>query len=185
MRRFFLITLTLSIFLFASGCAPVEKRGLDHFEKHTCSVGLTANLFPSDEFLTDFECEYGDYQYFDSDDWKWGNVNVSAYLCYSTENYENAKDYCLEKLSFCDSHQYEVQGFQFYEILCHQSMSESGDFLGGCRYPRQFNMFAYNDQTCTLLFLGYYNGEPDNEEKQLAETDFSAFLKAVYYEYYN
>ena len=46
-------------------------------------------------------------------------------------------------------------------------------------------MFAYNDKTCTLIFLGYYNGDPDDPEKELAKSDFGAFINAVYTTQYN
>ena len=179
-----LIIIALGLTLL-SACSAVEISGIENFQKETCSVELTAELYPTDDFLSRFQYEYGSYQYLDKDDWKWGDVRVVSHLQYTSENYDNAKEYCLANFAFCEDHFYEYNGYRFAEILCHTIRDEHDGLIIGCNYPKHFNMFAYNDQQCILVFLGYYNGDPNLEEKQLALNNFESFLESVYSNYFD
>lgn len=179
MKRFSLVIIVLcSIFLCA--CSGLEITGLDNFREETCSVGLTDNLFPTDEFIELFAFEDGDYFFVEDADILWGKVTVFSYLHYTPEIYSDAKNYCLNNWSFCEDHQYELGDYHFIEhpSLRGQSFSEITPLK--CDYPKSFNMFGYNDETHTLIFLGYYNGNPEDPSKTAAETDFKTFLSENY-----
>lgn len=181
MKKRMCAILILILFLLSfTGCSKLEVTGLENYRKETCSVSLTDHLFPSDDFLSRFEYNSGDYRYYDTGDVAWGYVTTLAYLVYSPEVYEEAKAYCLEEFELCEDHQYIYDQFVFQEHLCHTDKNSSGQIAVACCFPKVFNMFAYNDERCTLVFLGYYNGKPDDSEKQLVEEDFPAFLETVY-----
>lgn len=180
MKRVSFVLLIISLLQALSACTPVEVHGIENFRKQTCSVSLTEYLFPSDDFLSRFKYEKGDYQYCDTGDIGWGYVTTLGYLSYPPDEYRKAKDFCLDQFSLCENHQYEYGGYYFAEILCHKSKDDSGDMSVVCLYPKHFNMFAYNDQNYTLVFLGYYNGDPDDPDKALAETDFNSFFDVTY-----
>lgn len=183
-KRLFALIL-VAVLLFLCACTPIEEHGLNNYQAQTCSVGLTMNLFPAEDFLSSFEYTSGDYHYLDTDDWKWGYATAFAYLQYAPDIYQQAKTFCLENLTLCENHQYKHSGYIFSEQLCYDIKTAEGDYIPGCQYPEQFNMFAYNDKACTLIFLGYYNGDPDDPEKELAKSDFGAFINAVYTTQYN
>lgn len=168
-----------------TACASQEINGIENFDIHDCSVELSYYLFPSEDFVTRFEYEDGDYWFYESDNWGWGYAKTFAYLRYSPNHYWEAKQYCMENFALSDVHQYEHNEYHFAEHICHTLKGADREYIPGSDYPRHFNMFAFNDQNHTLIFLGYYCGNPDNPERQLAEQDFSAFLKQVYSVYFD
>lgn len=184
MKRLILIIIVLcSIFLCA--CSELEIAGLDNFREETCSVGLTDNLFPNDEFIELFAFEGGDYFFVEDADILWGKVTVFSYLYYSPETYSDAKNSCLNSWYFCEDHQYEYGNYYFLE---HPSLrgKDPGEIPPvQCDYPKSFNMFGYNDETYTLIFLGYYNGNPEDPIKSIAETDFKTFLLENYSRFFD
>ncbi len=180
MKKARIIIMFIVLLFLLSSCTPLEKHGIENFNMNTCSVSLTANLFPSENFLSLYKYENGDYHYCDENDWAWGYVTAFACLKYTPEVYGQAKSFCMQNFTFCEDHQYDYNDYHFAEHLCYTEMDEKGDRQIACQYPKQFNMFAYHDEECTLIFLGYYNGEPDAQEKQLAISEFTQFLTEVY-----
>ena len=193
MKRKFLITgrfvrilpFLLACLLVLSACKPIEKEGITNYDPATCSVGLTANLFPSGDFLTIYPYQSGDYHYLDTEDLVWGYAKAFARLSYDPETYAEVKTYCLENFNLSRSQSRTVNGYTFSEHICYKSKDASGTWQLDSHFPKQFNMFGYHDESCTLVFLGYYNGDPESEESALAQTDFSSFLSTVYAEFYD
>ena len=181
-KRFNVLILIVFLLPFLSACSTIDISGLENFRKETCSVELTANLYPSDDFLSRFHYEKGSYRYIDKDDWQYGDVLAISHLTYTPEIYKKAKEFSLSNLTFCKEHSYECNGYTFTELFCHTVTDEHGV---RCNYPKHFNMLAYNDESCTLVFLGYYNGDPNAEEKVLALSDFGSFLETVYSDYFD
>lgn len=158
-----------------------EISGIENYHPSTCSLGLTGNLYPGEDFLSRFAYAEGEYYY----NYDRGDAVAFSILKYSPEQYEAAKEYCLQQFTLTDEHQYQVGGYEFAEHLCYTSENENGQWLPACKYPKHFNMYGYHDQECSLVFLGYYNSEKDHPDKVLAESDFAAFLTNVYSEYYD
>lgn len=183
MKKICCILFTTLFLLFFSGCVKLEISGLENYRKQTCSVSLTDYLFPSEGFLGRYKYISGDYQYCDAGDIAWGYVTTIAYLSYTPEVYADAKAHCLEKYELCDRHLYTYNNYIFLEQLCHTA-KHNNQVNTACAFPKVFNMFAYNDDNYTLVFLGYYNGNPDDPEKQLAELDFPSFIEKVYLKYF-
>lgn len=176
MKKFLSVFLLLAIFLCS--CAAIDISGIHNFSTADCSNELTKYLFPDDEFLNTYSYIDGDYQYHAEDDWDGGLATAYAALTYSPDIYNEAKTYCKEYFEFCGEHQYTYGGFEFQEHLCHLTRDANDELVTGCCFPKNFNIFAYNDQSCTLVFLGYYN--PNRAETEMIETNFDAFLQHTF-----
>lgn len=185
MRKFCLLISIVFIVSVLSACTPYQKDGIENFSKYTCSVELTANLFPSDDFLQKYNYTQSDYHYIDTEDWVWGYAKAFARLTYAPEVYEAAKQHCLDSFVLSEEHTYRNSQYSFTEHLCYKSKNEAGEWVLQSKFPRHFNMFGFDDESCTLFFIGYYNGDPNSAERELAQNDFYSFLSEVYGEYYN
>lgn len=184
-RKLMIVPLLLAFLLLFTACTPIEEDGIAAYDQGTCSVGLTANLFPSEDFLENYPYQSSAYHYLDTEDWIWGYAKVFACLSYSAEAYADAKAYCMENFNLSDGFHYNQNGYCFAEHICYKSKDSSGEWHLESQFPQHFNVFGYHDESCTLFFLGYYNGDPKAEERTLAQNDFGAFLEEVYAEYYD
>ena len=105
-------------------------------------------------------------------------MKTIMYRVYPETTYGIAKQYCIENMTLGEIRWEDFEGFTFIDNLALETMYSPDSQIG---YPRWFNMFAYNDSSHTLLFLGYYGSiAAEADEKELALTDFPAFLKVIY-----
>ena len=185
MRCFRFVSICLICLFLLTACAPIQKEGIDNFDKATCSVGLTANLFPSDDFLNRYPFQDSVYHYYDTEEPIWGYAKAFASLSYDPEIYEDAKAYCLTTFRLSEDQIFNYGDYYFTEQICYKSKDTSGKWILESQFPRHFNLFGYNDESRTLFFLGYYNGDPESKEQTLAQNDLYAFVEEVYSEYYN
>jgi hypothetical protein len=91
----------------------------------------------------------------------------------------------MDNFFLSEEHSFTCNEYRFTEHICYQSKETSGEWVLASQFPRHFNLFGFNDETHTLFFLGYYNGDPAAEERTLALDDFNSFLDEVYSEYYS
>lgn len=174
-----LAVLLVAVYLCVFPCSSGMVSGLENFNTETCSVGLTGNLFPDNNFLNSYQYIDGDYEYQYEDCWDGSGYSaVFACMHYSESEYEAAKKYCLDRFQICEDHQYVYGGFEWAEHLHYTVKNAEGERSIGCVFPRRFNLFAYNDQNCTLLFLGYYNA--NSTETSTFENDFDYFIESVF-----
>lgn len=183
MRKFVILLLLFSLIMGMSACSTVNISGLENYGIADCSYELSRYLFPDESFLSSFEYDDGNYVLESNDGLIGSQSTAFAFLTYSPEIYESAKQYCIENLALCDEHQFTYAGFEFKERLSHFIKNDAGDLVVGCRYPEWFNMFAYCDTTYTLIFMGYYN--TDSEVNELVQSDFPSFVERVYSKYYD
>lgn len=181
-KRIHFITILL-VLLLLIGCSSIDREGIESFNSADCEVQLLKYLFPDDGFPDLYHYKECEYQYHDPNNLQ-DPVIAFAYFVYAPEDYNNAKTYCIENWEFCELHHYEHNDFTIFEHLSHHIRNEDNEIVTGCDYPNHFNMFAYNDSDCTLLFLGYYSSEADSSANQLAQTDFGAFYEEVFSQYY-
>lgn len=182
-RSMALILLTISILLLTA-CTTLEEEGIDSYNLATCSFGLTRYLFPSEDYLERFPYEDSIYHYLDTGDLAWGYAKAFASLRYDAAVYEDAKSYCMENFNLEESLRFACDDYRFMEHICYQSKDAEGNRVPESRFPMQFNLFGFHDETHTLFFLGYYNGDASSEERALATENFSAFLESAYGEYF-
>ena len=163
--------------LFASLYWLTDKSvsGIENFHPADCSLSLTANLFPDDNFLQEYSYIEGDYSYRYDGGILQSRAKAFALVRYAPDVYLKAKEFCLQQFSLCENHGFEIGAYTFFEHLCHTQPNSQGMQEAACKYPELFNMFAFNDSDCTLVFLGYYCDNENDETTMLAESDFHAF----------
>lgn len=183
MRKLVILLLLVLLLISTSACSTVNISGLENYGTADCSYELSRDLFPDETFLSLFDYCSGNYVLECNDGLGGGNSTAFAFLTYSPETYEDAKQYCMDNLVICNEHLFSLAEFEFRERLSHFVRNDAGDLAIGCRYPEWFNMFAYCDKSYTLVFMGYYN--PDLIGNDLEQPDFATFVEMVYSKYYD
>lgn len=143
-------------------------------------------FLPSTTFLSDFEYEDGGYYYYSQDilrmsiEDKRDSETVLLYLKYSKEEYQQAKDFTLEKLPIPQEHIFEYGNYIFYENVKYLELHSVGML-------DLFTMVCYNDEKCTLIFLGYEDGYPglSEQEKENYKKDWKSFIDTYFGKYYD
>lgn len=158
--------------------------GIENFSPFDSTLSLSQNLFPSEDFLDRFAYTEGDYHYYFNGKLMGGYATSFSLLRYAPGTYESAKEYCVQHFAITDEHQYTIGNYTFIEHLSYTSANKEGKYVLTCQYPQLFNMFAYDDSSKTLLFLGYYNSNLDSPSTQIALTDFEAFFNEHFGKYY-
>ena len=187
MKRYRRVLLVLLVAMVCGGCGLLSDgcaiTGIENFSPSLYSLGLTANLFPSEDFLTRFPYESASFDYYDTDSWTespdWGVVRTIAVLRYSPEDYAQAKAFCMEQFVLSRERQLAHGGFTFAENNTYGAQHTSVDW----GIPKHFNLFGWQDESCELMFLGYY-GSAGTAMDMLPE-DFSGFMEAVFGRYYD
>ncbi|MBE6543285.1 MAG: hypothetical protein E7675_02690 [Ruminococcaceae bacterium] len=189
-----LVFFILFIMLFAfCSCTNINITGLNEFHQGICSLGTTLVLFPEDNFIEMYKHENGDFVYSEN-----GNilsegvlVKCLAYLQYSDEEYSDAKEYCLNNFEKMSDVCYEYNGFVSYE---HHVDGKKAENISEGEYSpyRHCNIFMYNDEKKTLVFLGYDNALIDSFENPIKVKyqtpvfeSFGDFIEFYYSEYYD
>ena len=90
---------------------------------------------------------------------------------YEQTEYEQAKEYCLKNMSLSDSSILEYNGYTFI-----QNTAENTNH----GFPYWFQMFAYNDNTGTLVFLGIYLDGYSAEDAQEVRNHWGAFVEKYF-----
>lgn len=173
----------LCVFALALLALSTDKQvsGLEEYSPADCSLSLSAYLFPCEDFPEKFSYLAGDYQYFYDGRISGSNAVALSYLKYAPEMYEEAKTFCLQQFSATDEHRFVLKGYTFIEHLWRTKKNAQEKWVTTCGFPDHFSMFAYNDESRVLLFLGYYNGETGSP---LPEEDFEAFYNTWFARYY-
>lgn len=182
------LAVLIALFIVLGSLPIMETRiaGIENFQPADSSLSLSAHLFPSDDFPQRFSHTWGDYQYYYNGKLEPTYQTSFAVLQYTPETYQAAKAYCQEQFTLTDEHRYQLGSFTFIEHLWLTSENEDGEWLPGCRFPKYFNMYAYSDETNTLLFLGFYDGriEEGNTGPQTS-ADFEALYNEHFSKYYS
>ncbi len=176
----FAIMLVISLMLLTS-CAPthIHTEGLDDYCRNNGGYSenhIASGLFLNADFVKkytyidgNFIYDYYGVMFIDEID------KAFAWLTYNEDEYVKAKqDNDFDNLEAFDSGR-SVYGFTFF-------LRKNWDF------PNYFTAMGFNDEKHTIVFIGFY-GKTDNEDTKafisLAKTDFAAFLKHFYGEWYN
>lgn len=182
-----LISIILLVFGIVICTLPIMEShisGIENYSPADSTLALCQNLFPSEDFLQQFAFLKGDYQYHYNGKLVGGNAIALAVLKYDADQYNAAKEHCVQQFELTDEHQYQVRNFVFREHLCYTSKNSEGKYTPSCQYPKIFNMFAYNDSEHILLFIGFY-GDAEAPFVRLALTDFPSFYEQNFGQYYS
>ena len=157
------------------GCNSFEIQGLDRFNENDCCFGLNYGLLPEgQDFLSDFLYEDGDYRYKRNN---YGKAQAKTFvmLQYPEYVYQEVKAVCQNYFVFSDQ-QYHYENFVLFGVNV-----AGGDTTLRTTFPG-FRMFGYNDDTCSVIFVGYLN--ESSEYNQIAPSDFASFFETQFGEYW-
>ena len=185
-----LLIVILVLSLILSGCKyEVYIEGIENFSVNDSTVSTNSCILPSDDFIEKFDYTNGEYFYSDvNEHWLLPAYSEQSIviLNYEKDVYEQAKEYCLDTMELSEKNQFDYNGYVFIENI---GLAKAWDRLEdglNTRYPNHFNMFAHNDDTNCLVFMGFYSS-PDKKDGNihLAESDWGAFLETYFYQYYD
>lgn len=167
-----------SVFMCSACGTHLYHEGMDEYYREISSIGLTKYLIP-DDFLEEFEYVDG-YFYYKLDEPLPLTHTVEAtlmYLCYDDAVYGEAKNEVLSAFEI-DIEADEVIGsygrYDFY--VNKKSRYETNS--------QHFNAFTFNDNTKTLIFIGFDTADKlyDFEDNKIV--DFDDLLK-TYFPWYD
>ena len=194
------IAILLYCFGLTSCYQDLENSSLEdyiiHIDKNdfgysNSEIDHPAYFLPSNSFLQDYSYLEGNYYWRENDSLRGAftaNVNPEiSLLClkYDKAIYQDEKEFMLKEIKPYNDKFYEYNSYVFYENSNFISFKESRSF------PQHFTMACYNDENCTLIFMGLYSGTIAGpsclNEKYLEDIDsnWKAFIEQYYGEYYD
>ena len=152
---------------------------IDHagFGLTSLSLDDPEYFLPSQTFCTDYEYVNAGYYLQDTLSSKIPSY-VILYLEYEERVYFEAKYAMFEGIEPYFDDMYLHNGYVFYKNSNYIRLSANGK--NGDRFPKCFTMAGYNDNKKTLIFLGYYLFESQENIE-----DWGAFLEEIYGEHYD
>ena len=177
--------------LYLSSCSTtIERNSLVEYKECIIenkyatgfsSLGLDDPKYflPNDTFIEDYTYVDGGYYLLENDPFS-SDTQPSRcilWLKYDANIYNEAKAVVDGILSLAE----KTYSFDTYVFSLHQDLRENQTFT-----PDWFTMVGYNEQTCTLFFLGFHKEDMSiSEVSELMESDFELFLNTFWGEYYN
>ena len=167
-------------------------RDIEEYSPYSCSTSGLCHILPYEDlskpeqaydFIEQFDYIEAKYAHYCQDaffkDWRCRSIMP---FTYSAEVYEEAKQYAMDNFVLSKEHCFSYNGYVFVENITHASTTHDGLDENGenKEFPRWFNMFAYNDEKKTLVFLGFYYSD---EVTTLTNENIGDFLKEYYYIY--
>jgi len=153
------------VIALCSGCGDIEINGIENFSENSCDKGLNDNLLPKNrDFLTEYPYLKAEYQYWT--DGSFLQYKTFVQLHYPEDVYESAKSACQKAYASSST------GFSCGEYsFCEPRYLFDGE--------RGFQIFGFEDETCTLLFVGSY-GFPLDKNKPLTSSTLAEFLRTEF-----
>ncbi len=189
-KTFICIMLLIFLCLLLGACKyEVYKEGIENFNKNDSNMSINQGILPSDDFVDLYEYTNAEYYYSDVNEHLFYIANLEQSIVimnYDEEVYEEAKAYCLDNMDLSEVNKFEYDDYMFVENVGLAKGMENFKDGVNTRFPYQFNMFAYNDDESCLLFMGFYSSTDRHDENiNLAETDWGAFLDMYFSQYYD
>lgn len=190
------VFITLLIVFSLTSC-NVNHRSYEGFENWSSglsSIGLDGFLVR--DFFTEYPYQDGNFYYDDSYSGfipffssSWVEKSF-IWLVYDDAGiYLNAKQFCFdyhsEKKNVLDNSFDGTEAFDFtFYIFSDFHSPMIGD--GESQFPDNFIAFGLNDETKTLVFVGFNGlGKKEQAYIKLVETDFSSFLTHYYGDWFD
>lgn len=159
MKKILIVCLCLTLFL--SSCSYTHKvDGIENFDVNLPEFGVNRGILPNESFISEYPYKNADYHYREDHRNTTLNIVEKSLVAFEYEHndYLKAKEYCVKTMSLTNAEALEYNGYTFLD-----NQSVLSDF------PQHFNMVAYNDSKCELVFLGIYtdkypSGGTDAEE---------------------
>ena len=187
MKRFYVIVLICVLLFACSSCN--EKYGLDgieNFQENHSDYELNVFLLPTKDFIREFEYVDIDYHYraeYETYFSIGGTERTLVVVEYRQEVYEKAKAYCLQNLQLSETNIIEYCDYTFIENI---ALPINQDRYGQINsFPKWFNMFAYNDELKTLIFIGFYSPDYTSADAQNVRDNWGAFIEKHFSDIYS
>lgn len=174
MKKYCILILVCVIILSFCACEKIAFDGVENFSTAHSGLSINSSLLPSDDFFDRFEYVDADYKYraeFKTYVSPTGIERSIVYVEYEPEIYEQAKEFCFQEMMLRDNIQ-EYNGYTFIQNM-------------GYEFPKHFNMFAYNDSNCRLVFIGLYTIEYSEEDAQEVSENWGDFVEQYFGDLYD
>lgn len=189
MKKYKVLVLMFIIVLCFSGCSIFEgftlsESGIENFKTVEGEVELNLYLLPSEDFIERFDTidvSYNARQRYKTKLSILGIETVLIVATYDDSVYAQAKEYCLSEMMLYSEIIIDYNGYRFIEnneLAIGQSNRIS-------RFPRWTNMFAYNDDKCELVFMGFYDDNYSYDDADAVCENWGDFLKEHFSEDYD
>ena len=146
---------------------------------------LNLFLLPSDDFLECYETIDVKYNFRKHYKSKLDIAPTETSLIvavYDNEIYAKAKEYCLNEMLLSSDIIINYNGYVFVD---NNELAIEPDDNKNSRFPRWTNMFAYNDDKCELVFMGFYDGSYSVNDADVVIAKWGDFLDKHFSEYYD
>ena len=147
----------------------------------TVEIDIFSGIKP---LINDYSYTNADYYYDYIEDFYYYNVLERAiyYFEYTEEEYQIAKNYCMENLpELGEECIEEYNGFQFYDNYGKRNKEE---YYHGDNYPEAFKRVAFSDNKRSIVFLGVYTSDKRSDEIAEDVKDWGTFLGEYFFEFY-
>lgn len=183
MKKSICLLLCIAMLLLCSCSREYSVEGYKNFSIHHSDYELNHYILPSDDFVETFQHTKIDYYYRE----EYSSIvdfasRTFVVINYEKDVYEQAKEYCLENMQLSESVYIEYNGYTFIENI---ELAVKQERYGEISFPRWFNMFVYNDDLNTLIFIGFYGTEYSNEDAQDIQNNWGAFLEKHFSDLYD
>lgn len=189
MRKLGFVFAILFVCTTVCGCNSkncVDVEGIANFKLTEGYYELNAHILPSEDFLSRFP--YSSAQYNHRQLFK--NIfSVAATECslivmhYDAVQYNEAKSYCLLNMDLLNSFEYNDYTFaENIRLAIGQDRIEDNKVT----YSQEwFNMFAFNDNQCCLVFIGAYIPDGIDNNTKTDANAWGEFLQHYFSDFYN
>ena len=180
--RMFLSILLIFVCMFGTGCFEYgldRSKGvsIDEYDPTLSEFSVANYHLPADfldtsgytngKFYWDVEVHWGFLEKLDKS---------LMWLSFEQAEYEDAKNRILVDIVPLNHQEKEYNGYHFYIKPLHQTWENMSSW---CR------MISYNDQKCTLLFMGMWCEETLYPEVEYMSTDFGLYLETFFGDFYD
>lgn len=188
MKKLIIVIVLLFICTILSSCGTgyrVDVEGVENFDIKEGYVEINVHLLPIEDFLEKYpnvSAQYNHKELFNS------RMSIAATECslivakYDLEQYVQAKAFCLQNFALINSFAYNDYVFAENILLpIGQGRVENNKVLHSQEW---FNMFAYNDEDCCLLFVGANILDGIEENTKTDPVAWGEFWQEYFAEFY-
>ena len=160
--------------------------GIENFDKFEGSIEINQYILPSDTFLEEFNYLDIDYHYRERYKTIFSIVGTDRSLItiyYEQEEYQQAKEYCLQNMQLLESNRVEYNGYVFIDNVKLETLRNNN--IPTSQFPDYFNMFIYNDDLNCLMFMGFGGEDNYGFDAQEVKDNWGEFLEKHFSDVYD
>ena len=160
--------------------------GIENFEVKEGDFELNHYILPSMDFLDKFSFLDVDYHY------RYDHKTIFSIVCterslitihYEQEEYQQAKEYCLQNMQLLESNRVKYNGYVFIDNVKLETLRNNN--IPTSQFPDYFNMFIYNDDLNCLMFMGFGGEDNYGFDAQEVKDNWGEFLEKHFSDVYD